>query len=363
MLTVSAFNVAGMTQHHDFRANLTGPGALIGALPAVLGFIPEKSLVLASIERGELGAVLRVDLSERVIDDIDRLVEVVSNARPEAVVAVVVDADGAGCSSCAADYRDLVGALAAALAEVGIVLADAHVVDVIGRGGRWFCADGCGAHGLIDDPQVSPLAAAAVLEGRRLYANREELTALIAVDDPRHSAALAQLIAQLDATGGVRADDPGERTRRAVASVIEAAGRVAAGAVLVDAELAELGCALTDIDTRDILYALAVGMSAGDAESLWAVLARTLPGRARVEALVLLAFSAYARGDGPLAGIALEAAIGCDPTHRMATMLDTALHAGMRPERIRELGMTGYRLAGQTGVVLPALAPVRRRVG
>ena len=88
-------------------------------------------------------------------------------------------------------------------------------------------------------------------------------------------------------------------------------------------------------------------------EALCAILARTLPEPWRVEALVLLAFSAYVRGDGPLAGLSLEAALRCDPDHRMAGMLDTALQSGMRPERIRELAGTGYRLAKRLGVSLP----------
>ena len=51
-----------------FRASdfhLEQPGALIAALPAVLGFVPEKSLVLVTLEDGELGCVMRVDLSAR----------------------------------------------------------------------------------------------------------------------------------------------------------------------------------------------------------------------------------------------------------------------------------------------------------
>ena len=107
------------------------------------------------------------------------------------------------------------------------------------------------------------------------------------------------------------------------------------------------------MQVRDTLYALAVGENAGEAESLWALLARTLPQPWRVEALVLLAFSAYARGDGPLAGVSLEAALRCEPDHRMAGMLDTALQSGLRPEQIRELATTGYRLAKRLGVRLP----------
>ena len=103
-----------------------------------------------------------------------------------------------------------------------------------------------------------------------------------------------------------------------IRDAMAAAARVAAGEVLPDSVVARLACALTDPQVRDTLYALAVGSRAAQAESLWAMLSRTLPAPWRVEALVLLAFSAYARGDGPLAGVSLEAALRCDPTHRMA---------------------------------------------
>jgi Domain of unknown function (DUF4192) len=96
---------------------------------------------------------------------------------------------------------------------------------------------------------------------------------------------------------------------------------------------------------------------------LWALLTRTLPAPWRIEALVLLAFSAYARGDGPLAGVSLEAALRCAPSHRMAGMLDTALQSGLRPEHIRELAASGYRVARQLGVRLPRRRAFGRRAG
>ena len=142
-----------------------------------------------------------------------------------------------------------------------------------------------------------------------------------------------------------------------------AAARVGEGQQLRDAELAGLACALADVEVRDTMYALAVGQSAGEAESLWALLARTLPEPWRVEALVLLAFSAYARGDGPLAGVSLEAALRCEADHRMAGMLDMALQSGLRPEDIRELAVTGYRVAKRLGVRLPPRRAFGRRAG
>lgn len=347
---------------HEPDYHFTRPGALIAALPAVLGFVPESSLVLASLERGEMGAVMRVDLPDVLDGDLTHLAEVAAASGADTVVAVIVDAAGAGCSMCNQDYRDLCVALGLALAEHDMELYAAHVVDRVEAGGRWHCIDGCGSSGAVDDPQASPLAAAAVLDGRRPYGRRADLLAVIAVASQERSAALVPVIsARNDQRQGEWRADPDGCGRRDVEAAIAYARRVNDGGELDDAELATLACALTDVDVRDTLYALAVGAGATQAESLWALLARTLPEPWRTEALVLLAFSAYARGDGPLAGLSLEAALRIDPGHRMADMLDTALQSGMRPNQIRDLAATGYRLAKRLGVRLPPRRTFGRR--
>jgi hypothetical protein len=352
-----------MTTHQgDFELNR--PGALIAALPAVLGFVPENSLVLVSLDRGELGSVMRVDLSEGILDRVAHLAEIAAAAGPEAAIAVIVDAEGAHCPGCNDDHRQLCAELAEALSQHGIRLWAAHVVDRVARGGRWHCVDGCGCGGAVDDPSASPLAAAAVLDGRRLYPRRADLQAVIAVDDPVRSTELADAIRRQAAQREVaHRADPKRCGRRDVRNAMAVASRVAGGETPSGAELAVLGCALADVQVRDTLYALAVGDKAGEAESLWALLARTLPPPWRVEALVLLAFSAYARGDGPLAGVSLEAALRCDPGHRMASMLDQALQSGLKPDDIRELAVTGSRLAKRLGVRLPPRRAFGRRAG
>ena len=350
-----------MGPHHaEYR--FTQPGALIAALPAVLGFVPEKSLVVVSLEGERMGAVMRVDLSDDLVDNVDRVAEVAASSGAETVVAVIVDADGALCPMCNDGHRQLCDALLAALADRQVGLYAAHVVDMVAPGGTWHCVDGCGSRGAVEDPGASPLAAAAVLDGRRLYARRSDLQAVIAVSDPARTAALAEVIqAHSQRRDTEWQTDPNARGGRDVTEAIAAAARVCEGAELDDELIAGLACSFTDVAVRDTLYALAVGVDAGKAETLWAVLARLLPDPWRVEALVLLAFSAYARGDGPLAGLALEAALNGDPNHRMAGMLDTALQSGMRPEQIRELAGTGYRLAEKLGVRLPPRRGFGRR--
>lgn len=353
-----------MTTHREPDFALSHPGALIAALPAVLGFIPENSLVLVSLDEGQLGSVMRVDLSEELLGRIGHLADVAAAARPESVIAVIVDADGAHCPSCNEEHRQLCAALENALSQHDIELYATHVVDKVALGGRWHCAEGCGSSGLVEDPSASPLAAAAVLDGRRLYPRRADLQAVIAPDDPQRSAGLAAAVRrQATRRRAAHRAHPVRCARGDVENAMAAAARVASGESLSDDELAAIGCALSDPQVRDILYALAVGEGADEVESLWAVLARALPPPWRVEALVLLAFSAYTRGDGPLAGVSLQEALRCEPEHRMAGMLDTALQSGLRPEDIRDLALTGYRLAKRFGVRLPPRRPFGRRVG
>ena len=346
------------TAGHD-RSSLDCPGALIAAVPAVLGFVPVRSLVVVTAADGEIGAVLRSDLHEAP-ERVAELAMLASASGAEFVIAVIVDDKGADCPMCADEHRALTHALGAELAARDVELLAAHVVADIVAGARWYCADGCGSSGVVDDPTSSPTAVAAVLDGRRLYRKREELVEVVATADPDRTAELGEVIEQTPPPGPSR---PDSQVRSDIEHALACAEQNGGGHTPSDAQIARLAWALTDTRVRDTLYALAVGDGAGAAEALWAELARCLPDRWRVEALVLLAFSAYSRGDGPLTGISLDAALRCAPAHKMAGMLDQALQAGMRPDQIRELAQTGYRLARQLGVRLPPRRAFGRRAG
>jgi hypothetical protein len=350
-----------MTTFRNADFHINAPGTLIAALPAVLGFVPENSLVLVTLDGGEMGCVMRIDLVDDVFGAVGHMAEVASTAGLDAAIAVIVDEDAATCPMCKDEHRLLADDLGDALSERAIDLLGVYVVDRVAAGGRWHCADGRTCAGTVADPTASPMAAAAVLEGRRLYPRRADLQAVIAPVDPVRTAGLRS------ALGAGTSPDVDQRPDAHARADVEHAMVAAAGAMEgrcpSDADLVRLAHGLTDPRVRDTLYALAVGRDAAPAETLWVLLARTLPEPWRAEALVLLAFSAYARGDGPLAGVSLEAALRCNPRHRMASMLDQALQSGMRPEQIRELGLTGYRLAKQLGVKLPPRQSFGRRAG
>ena len=117
----------------------------------------------------------------------------------------------------------------------------------------------------------------------------------------------------------------------AVEDAMAAAVQAAAGEELSEALTARIAGALSDPRVRDTLYALAVG-DVPQRRSRCGRYWRRLPDRWRVEALVLLAFSAYARGDGPLFRLAGGGA-RYGGTHRMASMLDTHCGPACGPNR------------------------------
>ena len=304
-------------------------GMVIESLLGVLGFRPVESLVVVAVQRGQVGCVMRLDLSDAAQAGApERLAELAVRNGADGVVSVVVSAEGAACPMCGDQFRDLARDLSAALQRRGAQLLDAVVVDRIEADGRWHCVDNCGVSGVLDDPATSAMAAAAVVAGHRMYGTREELKASVAVDVER-AAGLAPLLA---GAGGVV-----DCVAVSVREVVAAVRRVAEGAVLSDAELADVAATLTDVRVRDALFTTADSDEAAAAEALWSVLVRVLPEPFRAEALTLLAFSAFLRGEGPLVGVALEAALAADPAHRMAGLLDHALQSGVRPEEIRGL--------------------------
>ncbi|MEX7474263.1 DUF4192 domain-containing protein, partial [Mycobacterium adipatum] len=265
-------------------------GAVVGMLPAVLGFPPVQSLVAVALKGGEVSCVLRLDLADATgPGGVEQLVHAIKGGKADGVIAVVVSEDAARDLALSAAIQDALDGLSAGVRVVGAV-----VVDRVQEGGRWRCADGCGASGAVSDPKSSVMAAAAVAEGRRLYGSRDEVVASVAVDGAR-AAAVARL---MTGAGGPVGD-----VAAAVRGVVAVARRVSEGAALSDEDLAGVGAVLTDVRVRDVLFTLVdCEALAGAAEGLWLQVARVVGWPFRGEALCLLAHAGYVRGDGVLAG-------------------------------------------------------------
>lgn len=310
---------------------ISSPSQLIASLPALLGFPPTESLVLVTLVEGCIGVVLRADL-DGAADDVlanrmEAAAEFAARQGADAAVIVVVDREGYGDPVRAAVLDGLADNFGVILRKHDVSVLGAHVVDRVDEGGHWRCADNCGAGGLIGDPAATEIAALAVATGRRMYADRAELTGVVAVD-PVRVAALAPLVEKL---GPVVDYHLAEASARSVAS------RLVGGEVVDDDDLAAVGASLVDPQVRDRLYRLAVADTAVEVELLWTVLARVLPDRWRVEALVLLAVCAFVRGDGPLTSVVVGEALEVCPGHRMAGLLDVVVRGGVSPEEMAAL--------------------------
>lgn len=303
-------------------------GNVVRNIVGVLGFAPVESLVLVLVRGGAVDTVMRADLRDATgAGGAARLAELVARQDADGAVAVVVSEEGATCSTCGEQLRAMVGDVRSELEQRGYPLLAAVMVDRIAAGRRWSCLDDGAVAGVLEDPASSALAATAVADGRRMFASRAELAQFVAVDAEGVAA-----VAPLVGVGG-----PVEDVAVAVRAAVDAARRMAGGDVVSDAVLAEVGTSLADVRVRDALFHVGDAAETAAAEALWTVLARVLPEPFRAEALTLLAFSCYLRGEGVLAGMALDAALAEVPGHRMAGMLDTALQSGMRPEQLSVL--------------------------
>ncbi len=321
----------------------------------MLGFIPERSLILVCFDSGgsRIGVTMRHDLdldhvgiaTESMEVMVAHLCEVCLQHSSAGVFAIVVDDRFDIDDGC---WDILFAEIDSALDDLG--LGAGYVVNGIADGQRWRTGWGPvarhGDGGILDDPRSCPMAVAqAVTAGRVVLRSRDAM-----VDSTAPTAHCAQLRCdrgEADLANARRLDDA-ELLRRVLdAVVVGIVGEIAC------AEMTVLETAIRRLPVRDALLALAVSDVADSAEALWAELTRRLRGSGRACAAALLGHLHYVRGDGAMAGVALDRALEADPEHSLARLLDRSLRAGMRPSTLAELLPTSYAAAAKLGVMMP----------
>ncbi|MFX0573760.1 DUF4192 domain-containing protein [Nocardia nepalensis] len=368
---VSRDRVPGESLHVD------DPGELIVAVPAMVGFVPERSLVVALLrDTGDrrrapvIDAVLRLDLD---VDDshpgradayADAVASICATEDATMVLAVIVDDritephdTQPQTDLSIGPWARLVAEFTSCLAEEDIVVAGAWAVRAIQPQQRWWDLLGPNSHGTLPDPATSMVTLAHVLHGRPIRSTRSELTELLTPDTELTTQVAADLDDALRQAHdryaeAVHRGDPDSYHRQMLEWALWRVADTDSGIALTAGQYAELAAALRDQIVRDSLFALALSAHTAPAEQLWLASARALSGCDRADAATLLAYSAYLRGDGPLAGIALQAALHADSTHSMAILLETSLRSGIRPHTLRRLAHTGRGIAADLGIDL-----------
>ncbi|MFC9434771.1 DUF4192 domain-containing protein [Nocardia sp. NPDC057030] len=362
------------------------PEELIIGIPAMIGFVPHRSLVVLILryvpghkDRTLVDAVLRLDLDqddERIPLRAETVVSCMTqiSATPDAVagvLAVVVDDRATKPAPKPGDDSDqyrtqrstsLVDELDRLLTDQDIPLAGAWMVRAIEPQQSWWSILGTEQRGTLPDPATSALTLAHVLDGRPILGSRADWVAMV-TEDVELQQQVAALIDSAVAIGrdrhvnAARCADFHTYSRQTLEYVLSQLGNVEAGHHLTVLELAELAVALRDRTVRDAMLAVAAGAHATAAETLFSSLARACSGRERADAAALLAYSAYTRGSGPLTGIALEAALQADAEHPLAQLLQHSRALGVRPETIRRLARSGYEGAARLGIDLHDSTP------
>jgi len=316
------------------------PGELLAALPYLLGFHPRDSLVVLAFggrSGRRVGLTQRVDLPppEHAAAVCAAVAGNVRGSRA-AGAAVLVVGGGPPADAAAPPRAELVADATAALQGHAVPVRMRAWSAGTAAGAPWSCYDECRCAGALPDPAATPLAATAVAAGVLVHADRAELQRLVApvpadVLRRRERLLTRAVDAELHSPGEM--DGPGSAEAVVEAALADAAsGRLR----LDDGRVLALALALADPLVRDAALVRCAAPGAASAEQLWAALARETPDPEAAEPAALLAACALMRGDGALAGIALDRAEQAWPAHRLTGLLRAAWQAGITPDQVRE---------------------------
>jgi uncharacterized protein DUF4192 len=315
--------VAG-TGHVDF-------GILIAAMPALLHFTPQDSLILVGFTGTgpyRVTFALRVDLPKQggCARLLDELRSPITRQQLDALGIIVVGGD-ADSDGDALPHHALVQGCCALAQQLGLVLLPPVWVSAIEADQVWFSYVEAGRFGTVPEPRTTPVSlAAAVVGGDVTYDSR---TAFIAQLDPDTAADLSRRARMMRSQPPVVVDD-------ATALLHDVLAHTDLNSGLDDEVIVRLGHVLTHPRVRDAAISLALTGDAQAAEQLWTHLTRATPRPHVTHPATLLAIAAYLRGNGTLAGVALDIALDADPSNVLATLLQTVLHNGIAPQRLKE---------------------------
>ncbi|SFL10040.1 DUF4192 domain-containing protein [Geodermatophilus ruber] len=337
---------------------LSYPGEIAAALPHLIGFHPHESVVLVALggpSGRRVGLTVRGDLPGRSAAPavVGVLARSVATDDPAGVIVAVVSeapddleplpGQPAGEAVAGLPHRDVVHDAVVALAGLGIPVRDTILV----RRGRWWsydCPHPCCAPdaGAPLPGGTTELAAAAVAGGVVVERDRAALAARIARIDGPALAAMEELTWRVgDRHARAARGDREAEAARSWELVLRAVQRCRPGAAAAtppaDRELAPVLWALADLRVRDRALGLALGDDAPAAEALWTECTRRAPAPLDAAPATLLAVSAWLRGDGAMANVALERALDSRPTYTLAQLLARGLAACLPPADLRAM--------------------------
>ncbi|WP_370942959.1 DUF4192 domain-containing protein [Amycolatopsis sp. cg5] len=337
---------------------LKDPGTLLAALPYLLGFHPECSVILIghrAVRPARVGLVLRADLPppEHHGDQAAQLAATLASSGDAGATIVVVGNHPALPPDGELPHAELAELLRDELGAFGLSVFHMMWVPEISSGARWRCYADPECGGALPELESTVAAATVTAGGKVTHRSRAALERLL---DPPDQAAIERRRALL-AEPPVYEDlsvDPTEKGCAVIrAGLVLATGR---DLMLDDAQVVSLARALADPNVRDACLTTAVtpgSRTAKAAERLWLALVQALPSPEYVDAACLLAYAAYVRGDGAFARMAVERIRATVPDCGLAELMQVALDHAYPPDQMALLG----RLDGFPDLSLPEEVP------
>lgn len=366
-----------MNKHHEStgpageqQITLRGPADLADALPYLMGFYPDDSVVMVALHggQGRFGGRLRLgipqapgewgpvaeQLAECLVSGSER-----REGRPDAIVIFLCQdsPDGSSGRLTMERLRPFAQRLRTACGALDVPVLEALCLSD-GRYWSYCCPDPrcCPDQGNpLAMPGTTVMAAAATYAGVHVRGTLRDMEARL--QPWRTPAAVRAQEKALDTAGpGLLPRLLDERARREVATeTLGLARRLMdrieeaqpAPPALSDAgddqligsdEAAAVILGLQDRETRDKAAAWMEGPEAQSALRLWRTLARRCVGPYREHAaapLTLAGWVSWSTGDEPGARVALSLALRADPDYTFAQLLHRACNEGLDPEALR----------------------------
>ncbi|MGM1060607.1 DUF4192 domain-containing protein [Saccharothrix sp. Mg75] len=312
-------------------AKLSEPGELIAASPHLIGYYPSDALLINIIVDDLIELTMCAELPDDSLSDslVDQIATVVARHPGAAVIGVVVG--GGEPEGLLLPRTALVTRLRRTITEYDTSL---HMfwTTAVTAGAQWRDYDNPFHTGALPDPKTSLLAVKAAAQGLHVFDSRDDRLAVVRPDPQNALARRANMIDLLPDQDRWRS---ARDSYRLVMHQVRRTGE--RSEALSDQDVAVLAVALSDPMVRDACIATAAGEHAHAAEQLWTELTRACPTPECAEPAVLLALSAYLRGDGGLAALALDRAETAVPGHRLAALLGTALDNQIPPDSLRPI--------------------------
>ena len=306
---------------------LTTPRDLLAAVPFLVGYQPENSLVLIGLKDDLVGMAMRVDFpTDFDSEQIDNLVAHLERDQSESALLVAYLPDQI------LECESLLEAIKDALSIRNINLREAIVV----KAGRWrssVCADSecCPIEG-------NPLP---VLSDSRIAAEQVALGNPLPFQDLNELVeSISQISADPDLLEVINSvptidydDDPKLLQREGAEAVMDLVNEFETGGISKNQELIALVLVrLHDLQVRDFALGSICSENIDLYWNLWRWLLRIAPSGYIAPVATLFASTSYEKGEGALAQRALDRAQSDDDKYPLAKLLRQVFNAGWPPE-------------------------------